>query len=125
MRSQAQGTQEGNGPPCPAANDRPAECTLVGRFCSRPIAHGRRFRVFNVLDDVTKECLAAVAYTSTSGRRIARELTLVIARRGKPDLIVSDHGKEFTSNAMLAWSEETGIAWHFIAPSKRMQNGIF
>ena len=93
-------------------------------FVHDQFAHGRRFRVFNVIDDVTKECLAAVVDTSISGRRVARELSLVIARRGKPDLIISDHGTEFTSNAMLAWSEETGIAWHFIAPGKPMQNGI-
>ena len=84
----------------------------------------RRFRIFNVIDDVTKECLAAVVDTSISGRRVARELTALIARRGRPGLIVSDHGTEFTSNAMLAWSEETGVPWHFIAPGKRMQNGI-
>ena len=77
-----------------------------------------------MIDDVTKECLAAVVDTSISGRRVARELTALVARRGKPDLIVSDHGTEFTSNAMLAWSEETGVAWHFIAPGKPMQNGI-
>ena len=77
-----------------------------------------------MIDDVTKECLAAVVDTSISGRRVARELTAVIARRGKPGLIVSDHGTEFTSNAMLAWSEETGVPWHFIAPGKPMQNGI-
>jgi putative transposase len=75
-------------------------------------------------DDVTKECLAAVVDTSISGRRVARGLTALIARRGKPRLIVSDHGTEFTSNAMLAWSEETGVPWHFIAPGKPMQNGI-
>ncbi len=93
-------------------------------FVHDQFAHGRRFRVFNVIDDVTKECLAAIVDTSISGRRVARELSLVITRRGKPDLIVSDHGTEFTSNAMLAWSEETGVAWHFIAPGKPMQNGI-
>lgn len=93
-------------------------------FVHDQFAHGRRFRVFNVIDDVTKECLAAIVDTSISGRRVARELSLVIVRRGKPDLIVSDHGTEFTSNAMLAWSEETGVAWHFIAPGKPMQNGI-
>ena len=76
-----------------------------------------------MIDDVTKECLAAVAETSISGRRVARELTALIARRGG-SLIVSDHGTEFTSNAMLAWSEEAGVAWHFIAPRKPMQNGI-
>lgn len=84
--------------------------------------HGRRFRIFNVIDDVTKECLAAVVDTSISGRRVARELTTLIERRGKPGLIVSDHGTEFTSNAMLAWSEDAGVPWHFIAPGKPMQD---
>src|SRR3954447_12157922 len=37
---------------------------------------------------------------------------------------VSDNGTEFTCNAMLAWSEENKIDWHFIAPGKPMQNGF-
>ena len=47
--------------------------------------------------------------TSISGVRVARELATVIARRGKPGLIVSDHGTEFTSNAMLAWTQKAAI----------------
>jgi putative transposase len=93
-------------------------------FVHDQFADGRRFRIFNVVDDVTKECLAAVVDTSISGRRVARELTALVARRGKPGLIVSDHGTEFTSNAMLAWSEQAKVPWHFIAPGKPMQNGI-
>jgi Integrase core domain len=31
---------------------------------------------------------------------------------------------EFTSNAILAWQEELGIEWHYIAPGKPMQNGF-
>lgn len=91
-------------------------------FVHDQLASGRRFRVLNVVDDVTRECLAAVADTSISGRRVARELTLLIARRGKPGMIISDHGTEFTSNAMLAWAEEHRVTWHFIAPGKPMQN---
>lgn len=93
-------------------------------FVHDQLADGRRLRVFNVVDDVTKECLAAVVDTSISGRRVARELAAVVARRGRPDLIVSDHGTEFTSNAMLQWTQAAGVAWHFIAPGKPMQNGI-
>ncbi len=37
------------------------------------LAHGCRFRIFSVIDDVMKECLAVVADTSISGRRVARE----------------------------------------------------
>ena len=55
---------------------------------------------------------------------MARELTRLIDRRGKPGMIVSDNGTEFTCNAMLSWSEDHQIAWHFIAPGKPMQNGF-
>jgi putative transposase len=54
-------------------------------------ARGRRFRVLNVMDDVARECLAAIPDTSISGRRVARELTALIERRGKPGMIVSDN----------------------------------
>ena len=77
-----------------------------------------------MIDDVAKECLAAVADALISGPRVARELDAFIAWRGKPDLIISDHGTEFISNAMLAWVREHRIAWHFIAPGKPTQNGI-
>jgi putative transposase len=93
-------------------------------FVHDQLACGRRFRILNVIDDVTKECLLALADTSISGKRVARELTALVARRGRPEMIVSDHGTEFTSNAMLGWTGENRIAWHFIAPGKPMQNGI-
>ena len=93
-------------------------------FVHDQLACGRRFRILNVVDDVTRECLAAVPDTSISGKRVARELTGLIERRGKPGLIVSDHGTELTSNAILAWCGEHRIDWHYIAPGKPMQNGF-
>jgi len=48
-------------------------------FVHDQLADGRRLRIFNVVDDVTKECLAAVVDTSISGRRVARELSAVVA----------------------------------------------
>ena len=92
-------------------------------FVHDQFACGRRFRVLNIVDDVTRECLASIADTSISGQRVARELTALIAWRGKPGMIVSDHGTEFTSNAMLAWSKDHQVDWHYIAPGKPMQNG--
>ncbi len=65
-------------------------------FVHDQLVCGRRFRVLNVVDDMTRECLAAIPDTSISGRRVARELTTLIARRGKPGMIVSNHGTEFT-----------------------------
>ena len=93
-------------------------------FVHDQLACGRRFRIFNVVDDATRECLLAVADTSISGRRVVRELTALVARRGRPRMIVSDNGTEFTSNAVLAWCQAEGIAWHYIAPGNPMQNAF-
>jgi putative transposase len=93
-------------------------------FVHDQFARGRRFRILNIVDDVTRECLAAIPDTSISGRRVARELAVLIERRGKPGLIVSDNGTEFTSNAMFAWTRDNKISWHFVAPGEPTQNGF-
>jgi len=80
-------------------------------------ADGRRFRILHVLDDVTKECLALIVDTSISDRRVVRELTALIERRGKPGVIVSDNGTEFTSNAILDWASKAQVKWHYIDPA--------
>ena len=92
-------------------------------FVHDQLAVGRRFRILNIVDDVTRECLAAIPDTSISGKRVARELTALIEARGKPQMIVSDNGTEFTSNAILAWTKEHQVEWHYIAPGRPMQNG--
>ena len=92
-------------------------------FVHDQLAYGRRFRILNIVDDVTRECLAAIPDTSISGRRVARELTALIDQRGKPRMIVSDNGTEFTSNAILGWTKEHKVEWHYIEPGKPMQNG--
>ncbi len=93
-------------------------------FVHDQFALGRRFRILNIVDDVTRECLAAIPDTSISGRRVARELTMLIETRGKPRMIVPDHGTEFTSNAILGWAIDHRVEWHYIAPGKPMQNGF-
>jgi putative transposase len=85
---------------------------------------GRRFRILAVVDDCTRECLGLVADTSLSGLRVARELDNIIRQRGQPGTIVSDNGTELTSNAILTWADDTGVAWRYIAPGKPQQNGF-
>jgi putative transposase len=93
-------------------------------FVHDQLVSGRRFRVLNIVDDVTRECLRAVVDTSISGRRVVRELTDLIAERGRPKMIVSDNGTELTSNSVLAWSGDVGVEWHYIAPGRPTQNGF-
>ena len=93
-------------------------------FLSDALAEGRRFRIFAVVDDFTRECLCLVADTSLSGLRVARELDAVIAKRGRPAMCVSDNGTELTSMAVLRWSQEARVEWRYIAPGKPMQNAF-
>lgn len=70
-------------------------------FVSDALDWGRRFRILAIVDDFTREALALVVDTSIGGRRLARELDALVARRGKPTGIVSDNGTEMTSRAVL------------------------
>jgi putative transposase len=93
-------------------------------FVMDTLSSGRRFRVLTLVDDFTRECLGLVVDTSLTALRVVRELGQIIESRGCLRMIVSDNGTEFTSNAILAWQEEFGIEWHYIAPGKPMQNGF-
>src|SRR5438034_2454319 len=101
-----------------------AQSALEPGFLSDTLADGRRFRILAVVDDFTRECLALVADTSLPGLRVVRELDAVIAVRGRPAMCVSDNGTELTSIAILRWSQETRIEWHYIAPGKPQQNAF-
>ena len=93
-------------------------------FLSDVFEPGRRFRILAVIDDCTRENLGLIADTSLSGQRVARELDGLIRLYGKPTTIVSDNGTELTSRAILAWQNQTGVAWHYIAPGKPTQNAF-
>jgi putative transposase len=93
-------------------------------FASDVLTDGRRFRVLVVMDDFSRECLALVADSSLSGRRVARELDRLAELRGLPRSIVSDNGTEFTSHAILRCQQDRCVGWHYIASGKPMQNGF-
>ncbi len=72
-------------------------------FVSDELSDGRRFRVLNAVDDYSRECVGQLTDLSVSGERVARCLSTVIAHRNKPQAIVCDNGREFTSKAMFFW----------------------
>ncbi|HVB57230.1 MAG TPA: IS3 family transposase [Candidatus Acidoferrales bacterium] len=60
-------------------------------FVSDALFDGRRIRALTVVDDFSRECLAAVVDMSLSGVRVVRELEQVVNQRGWPRTIVSDN----------------------------------
>ena len=39
-------------------------------------------------------------------------------------MVVSDTGTELTSTAILRWSQDRQVEWHFIAPGKPQQDAF-
>lgn len=93
-------------------------------FVSDAFACGHRFRIFAVVDDFTRECVRLIADASISDMGLARELDWAIAERSRLAMVVSENGSKLTSMAILRWSKERDVAWHYIAPGKPQQNGL-
>jgi putative transposase len=92
-------------------------------FMQDVLADGRRFRTLNVLDIVTRECLAIEVDTSLPGQRVVRLLGQLIHWHGIPKQITLDNGPEFTGQALDVLAYEHGVTLDFIEPGKPMQNG--
>jgi len=91
-------------------------------FVSDQLVSGRRFRVLNLIDDYSRECLGQLVDVSISGAAVARFLNALLRRYEAPQRIVCDNGTEFTSKAMFKWQEKSKVKLHFIQPGKPTQN---
>jgi putative transposase len=93
-------------------------------FMSDSLCDGRRIRLLTIVDDFTRECVAIEVDTGITGERVIRTLERLKQTRGLPGMIVTDNGPEFTSRAMLTWSEPAGVKQHFIEPGRPVQNAF-
>jgi putative transposase len=103
----------------PAANH-----TWAMDFVHDSLSDGRRFRVFTVIDEFSRESPALEVDASLTAERVARVLDRLCDTRGVPAVIQSDNGPEFTSRAMDQWAYEHGVRLQFIEPGKPIQNAI-
>ena len=86
------------------------------------IATGRSLKALVIVDDATHEAVAVLAEHSIGGERLSRMMDEVCSRRGRPAVIRTDNGKEFTGKAMLNWAYRNGVSLRLIEPGKPNQN---
>ena len=86
------------------------------------LSDGRRYRLFNVIDDFNREGLAIEVDFSLPAIRVKRALDQVIEWRGKPRQTRCDSGPEYISELLAGWSEDRGIDLLFIQPENPQQN---
>ena len=90
-------------------------------FVSDQLATGRRFRVLNIIDNFTRECVGQLTDASISGTRMAR---FVDTLGRLPKTIVCDNGPELTSKATFFWAKKRDMTLPFIQPGKPTQNAF-
>jgi putative transposase len=88
-------------------------------FQSDTLADGRRFRIFAVVDDFTRECLALIADTSLPSSRVVRELDAIVIARGRPAMCVSDNGTELTAGRSYAGRKRRRSSGTTLPPASR------
>lgn len=91
-------------------------------FMHDQLADGRKYRLFNVIDDFKREGLAMEAGFSLPSLRVIRTLEQLLEWREKPLIIRCDNGPEFISHDFVNWAKHHNIRVDYIQPGNPQQN---
>ena len=84
---------------------------------------GRKFRMLNVIDEFTRECLAIRINRKLNSTAVIDVLTDLFILRGVPGHVRSDNGPEFIAKAVRDWIDAVGAKTAFIEPGSPWENG--
>ena len=84
---------------------------------------GRKFRMLNVVDEFTRECLAIRVARKLKAADVIDVLSDLFILRGVPGHIRSDNGPEFIAKSVQAWISGVGARTAYIAPGSPCENG--
>ena len=84
---------------------------------------GRTFRILNIIDEYTRECLACLVGRKLKADDVINELFNLFVFRSIPEHIRSDNGVEFTAKAVRSWLNRLGVQTLFIEPGSPWENG--
>ena len=86
-------------------------------------ANGRAFKILNIIDEYTRECLASLIDRKIRNQDVIDLLFNLFIFRGIPEHIRSDNGPEFTAKAIRKWLVRLGVKTLFIEPGSPWENG--
>ena len=85
---------------------------------------GRRYRMLNVIDEFTHECLAIRVGRKLKAADVVDALSDLFLLRGVPGHVRSDNGPEFVAKAVQEWITAVGARTAYIAPGSPWENGF-
>jgi putative transposase len=92
-------------------------------FVMARTSDGRPFRMLNIIDEYTRECLAILVRRCITSQEVIDRLFELFVLRGIPEHIRSDNGPEFTAKAIRGWLNQIGVKALFIEPGSPWENG--
>jgi len=92
-------------------------------FVTTRTSEGRSFRMLNIIDEYSRECLAILVRRQITSQDVIDVLFELFIFRGIPEHIRSDNGPEFTAKAVRNWLERLGVKTLFIEPGSPWENG--
>jgi len=92
-------------------------------FMAERTHDGRAFRILNVIDEYTRECLAIRVERFLDHEDVQECLAELFCTRGVPTHLRSDNGPEFISNQLRQWLTRLGVRTLFIEPGSPWENG--
>ena len=85
---------------------------------------GRKYRMLNVIDEFTHECLAIRVERSLKSADVIDVLSDLFILRGVPGHVRSDNGPEFVAKAVQEWIGAVGAKTAYIMPGSPWENGF-
>jgi putative transposase len=85
---------------------------------------GRKYRMLNVIDEFTHECLAIRVSRKLKAVDVIDVLSDLFILRGLPGHVRSDNGPEFVAKAVQEWIAAVGAKAAYIAPGSPWENGF-
>jgi transposase InsO family protein len=86
-------------------------------------ADGRAFKILNIIDEYTRECLGIKVARKVTNQDVIDLLFQLFVFRGIPKHIRSDNGPEFTAKAIRNWLGRLGVKTLYIEPGSPWENG--
>ena len=86
-------------------------------------ANGKAFKILNIIDEYTRECLATLVDRKIKADDVINQLFNLFVFRSIPEHIRSDNGPEFTARAIRQWLAKLGVKTLFIEPGSPWENG--
>ena len=84
---------------------------------------GRKYRMLNIIDEFTRECIAIRVDRRLKATDVIDVLSDLFILRGVPDHIRSDNGPEFIAKALRDWIVAVGTKTAYIMPGSPWENG--